>query len=140
MRSVRRINGAAQVENRLVEGATMNASDAAALSLPVIFGKNGQEEIRRPDNERVHLARRDAPSRGPRVTEVSLLSPGDNRYIEEVPYPQRSLADTEDLLAQSAASDCYSETRHVAKWFLSRSHPFPLDREELLLKTVLPGA
>lgn len=82
-----------------------NASDAAALSLPVIFGTNGQEEIRRPDNERVHLARRDAPSRGPGVTEVSLRSPGDNRYIEEVPYPQWSLADTEDLLARGNAAD-----------------------------------
>lgn len=35
---------------------------------------------------------------GPRVTKVSVALPV--RYIEEVPYPQWSLADTEDLPAQ----------------------------------------
>lgn len=40
-----------------------NAS-ASAPSVPVIFRRNGPEEIRQPDNEHVHLVGRDAPSQG----------------------------------------------------------------------------
>lgn len=46
-----------------VERCAGNAS-ASALSVPVIFRRNGPEEIRQPDNEHVLLVGRDAPSPG----------------------------------------------------------------------------
>lgn len=47
---------------------------ASALSVLVIFRRNGPEEIRRSDNEHVHLARRDAPSQGPGLLRCQELS------------------------------------------------------------------
>lgn len=47
---------------------------ASALSVPVIFRRNGPEEIRQPDNEHVHLARGDAPSQSPGLLRCQQLS------------------------------------------------------------------
>lgn len=61
-----------------------NAS-ASALSVPVIFRRNGPEEIRQPDNEHVHLVGRDAPSPGSGLLRCHGLALKKRRILDGPP-------------------------------------------------------
>lgn len=61
-----------------------NAS-ASAPSVPVIFRRNGPEEIRQPDNEHVHLVGRDAPSQGSGLLRCHRLALKKRRILDGPP-------------------------------------------------------